>query len=62
MCRHHWRRLLSPSANPVVRRCGVWIDTNSGGIDVDDGVRQVWDVVEKLVVGDFGNLVRFCDR
>jgi hypothetical protein len=46
---------------PMVRRCGVWIGSNPGGIDMDDGVRQVRDVMEKLVVGDLGNLVRFRD-
>jgi hypothetical protein len=40
----------------------VWIDSHPGGIDMDDGVRQVWDVVEKLMVGGFGNFVRLCDR
>ena len=39
----------------------MWIDSNPGGIDMDDGVRQVWDVMEKLVVGDLSNLVRFRD-
>jgi hypothetical protein len=46
----------------VVSRYAVWIGSNPGGIDMDDGVRQVWDVVEKLVVGDFGDLVRPCNR
>ena len=39
----------------------MWNNSNTGGIDMDDGVRQIWDVVEKLVVGNFGNLVRLCD-
>jgi hypothetical protein len=46
----------------MVGRGAVWIDSDAGGIDMDDGVRQVWDVVEKLVVGDFGDLVRLRDR
>jgi hypothetical protein len=45
----------------MVSRCGVWIDSNPGGIDMDDGVRQVWDVMEQLVVGDLGDLVRSGD-
>jgi hypothetical protein len=40
----------------------VWIGTHPGGIDMDDGVRQVRDVVEKLVVCDFGDLVCLRDR
>jgi hypothetical protein len=40
----------------------MWIDSNRSGINMDDGVRQLWDVVEKVVVGDFGNLVRLRDR
>jgi hypothetical protein len=43
----------------MVSGCGVWIDPYPGGIDVDDGVRQVRDVMEQLVVSDLGNLVRF---
>lgn len=45
----------------MVSPCGVWIDSHHGGIDVNDGIRQVWDVMEKLVVGDLGNLMRFHD-
>ena len=40
----------------------MWIGPDPGGIDMDDGVRQVRDVVEELMVGDFGDLVRPCDR
>ena len=46
----------------MVGRCAVWIGPDSGGIDMDDGVRQVRDVVEKLMVGDLGDLVRPRDR
>jgi hypothetical protein len=42
----------------MMGRCGVWIDDNSGGIDKDDGLRQVWDVMEKLVVRQGRSLPR----
>ena len=51
-------RLLS---TPMVSGFGVWIDSNPGGIDMDDCVPQVGDVMEKLVVGDLCNVVRFRD-
>ena len=39
----------------------MWIDSNAGRIDMDDGVREVRDVMEKLVMGDLGDLVRSRD-
>lgn len=46
----------------MVSGCGVWIDPYPGGIDMNDDVRQVWDVMEELVVGELSNLVRFRNR
>ena len=41
---------------PIVDSCGEWIASNLGGIDMDDGIGQVWDVVKKLVVGYLSDL------
>ncbi len=38
----------------------MWIESEPGWVDVDDGVGQVGDVVEKLVVCNLGDAVRPC--
>ena len=39
----------------MVGRCGVWIESGGSRINMDYGVREVRDVMKKLVVSDFGN-------
>jgi hypothetical protein len=58
--RRHYLGILLVQT-PVVSRRGMWVHCNPGRIDMDDGVRKVRDVVEKLVVGDLGNLMRLRD-
>jgi hypothetical protein len=44
----------------MVSCCSVRIDSNPCGVDMDDCLRQVRDVVEELVVGDLCDLM--CSR
>jgi len=46
----------------MVRRRGVRVESIAGRIDMDDRIGQIRHVMEKLVVGDLGNLMGFRDR